>query len=205
MGEPLRVDLYCEDSGHEQFTGALLRRVARDLGLQLDFQTRNSRGGHGRALAEFRAWQSAVAAKHGIGGVIPDLLVLIIDANCTSWSECRSELARAIDAQLFPAHAIGCPEPHVERWCFADPQAIQEVLGCPCPPDPGKRERDLYKRLLRETIRDAGQPILTGEMEYAPDLVEAMDLFRAGKNQRSLRHFVGEIRNALQSLRLSEP
>ena len=54
------------------------------------------------------------------------------------------------------------------------------------------------KRLLRQTILDAGQPILTNEMEYAPDLVKAMDLFRAGKNQPSLKHFVDEIRTALQ-------
>jgi hypothetical protein len=37
-------------------------------------------------------------------------------------------------------------------------------------------------------------------MEYAPDLVAAMDLFRAGKNQPSLRHFMDEIRSSLQNL-----
>jgi len=35
-------------------------------------------------------------------------------------------------------------------------------------------------------------------MEYAPDLVEAMDLFRAGKNQQSLRHFIEDVRGAFQ-------
>ncbi|HVT16423.1 MAG TPA: hypothetical protein VHQ90_09635 [Thermoanaerobaculia bacterium] len=205
MDERLRIDVFCEDTGHEQFTGSLLRRIARDLQLQLDVQTRNSRGGHGRALREFRTWQRAVAAQHGIGSVIPDLLVLIIDANCTSWFECRRNLAEAIESSFFPAHVIGCPDPHIERWCFADPQAIQDVLGCPCPADPGKCERAFYKRLLRETIRKAGQPILTGEMEYAPDLIEAMDLFRAGKNQHSLGHFIDEIRGALRRQRFAEP
>jgi hypothetical protein len=37
-------------------------------------------------------------------------------------------------------------------------------------------------------------------MEYAPDLVAAMDLYHAGKNQPSLRHFVDELRSALQLL-----
>jgi hypothetical protein len=123
----------------------------------------------------------------------------------TSWSECRRGLVDAIDAELFPAYAVSCPDPHVERWCFADPQAIHKVLDHPCPADPGKCERDFYKRLLRETILKAGQPTLTSEMEYAPDLVEEMDLFRAGKNQTSLRHFVEEIQSALQRLSLSEP
>jgi hypothetical protein len=197
MDERLRLDLYCEDSGHEQFTGTLLRRIARDLEVPLDVQTRNSRGGHGRALREFLAWQK-VAAQRGSGSPIPDLLVLIIDANCNSWSECHHGLDESIDSTLFPAYAIGCPDPHIERWCFADPNAIQQVLGCPCPADPGKCERDFYKHLLRETILEAGQLILTDEMEYAPDLVEAMDLFRAGKNQPSLRHFIDEVRAALQ-------
>lgn len=203
MDERLRIDLYCEDSGHEQFTGPLLRRIARDLDVHLDVQTRNSRGGHGRALREFGVWQRAVAAQLGSGDTVPDLLVLIIDSNCTKWSECRRGLAEAIDFKLFPAHAIGCPDPHIERWCFADPQAIQDVLGCACPADPGKCERDAYKQLLRETILRAGQPILTGEMEYAPDLVEAMSLFRAGKNQQSLRHFIEEVRDAFQRWRFA--
>jgi hypothetical protein len=130
--------------------------------------------------------------------VMPDLLVVIIDANCTGWADCRRDLAEFIDLKLFSAIAIGCPDPHIERWCFADPQAIMKVLGCPCPKDPGKCERGVYKRLLRETILMAGQPILTDEMEYAPELVNEMDLFTAGKNQPSLRHFVEDVRKALQ-------
>jgi hypothetical protein len=53
---------------------------------------------------------------------------------------------------------------------------------------------------LQQTILRADQPILTSEMEYAPDLVTAMNFFRAGKNQPSLKHFVDEIRSALQQL-----
>ena len=83
----------------------------------------------------------------------------------------------------------------------APPLVRAPLCGFGDPPaDPGKCERDIYKRLLRQTIQSAGQPILTNEMEYAPDLVLAMDLFRAGKNQASLRHFIDEIRKALQSL-----
>jgi hypothetical protein len=131
---------------------------------------------------------------------VPDLLVLMIDANCAGWSQARRELEEAIERAIFPRFAIGCPDPHVERWCLADPVAVQAVLGISAPADPGKCERHVFKRLLRQTILDAGQPILTSEMEYAPDLVAAMDLYRAGKNQSSLRHFVEEVRDALQSI-----
>jgi hypothetical protein len=196
MDDLLRVDLYCEDSGHELFVRALLVRIARALGVRVTVQPMNSRGGHGRALSEFRIWQKAMA-KSGAGLTRPDLLALIIDANCHGWSDLRRDLSGEIDKKLFPVHVIGCPDPHVERWCFADPVAIQTVFGRPCPRDPEKCERDRYKRLLRETIQQSGQPILTTEMEVAPDLVDAMDLFAAGRNQPSLRHFVDDIRKAL--------
>lgn len=201
MAERPWIDLYCEDSGHEQFARALLKRLAGELGLKLGINTVSGRGGHGQAVTEFRAWQRAVTSGRGISHQIPDLLVLMIDANSAGWAPVRREIEQAIDQAIFPRYAIGCPDPHIERWCLADPQAVQEVLGTAPPPDPGKHERGFYKRLLRQTILGAGQPILTNEMEYAPDLVDAMDLFRAGKNQPSLKHFVDEIRTALQQLR----
>jgi hypothetical protein len=196
MDDLLRVDLYCEDSGHELFVRALLLRIARELSVRVAVQAMNSRGGHGRALSEFRIWQKAMA-KGGAGLTRPDLLALIIDANCHGWSDCRRDLFSEIDQEVFPAHVIGCPDPHVERWCFADPVAVQTVFGRPCPRDPDKCERGRYKSLLRETIELSGQLILTTEMEVAPDLVDAMDLFAAGRKQPSLRHFVDDIRKAL--------
>ena len=200
MADRPRIDLYCEDRGHELFARALLERLAREAGIRLSLRTVSGRGGHGRALTEFSLWQRQVAAG-SIDHEIPDLLVLLIDANCVGWNQARRSLEEAVSAKIFPRCAIGCPDPHIERWCFADSIAVQEVLGIPSPADPGKCERHLYKQLLRRTILDAGQPILTSEMEYAPDLVAAMDLFRAGKSQPSLRHFADEIQSCLQSLR----
>lgn len=199
MAERPSVVLYCEDSGHELFARALLDRVAKDLGLRMDIRTLSGRGGHGRALTEFKVWQRAITGGGGIGFDIPDLLILMIDANCKGWANVRRDLEESINGQVFPHCAIGCPDPHVERWCLADPEAVQKVLGIPAPADPGKCDRHLYKNLLRRAIHEAGQPILTTEMEYAPDFVAAMDLFRAGRNQASLKHFVDEIRRALLS------
>lgn len=205
MADRPSVALYCEDSGHEQFARALLGRVSVELGLRVDIRTASGRGGHGLALAEFRSWQRAIAGSGGIHFEIPDLLVLMIDANCKGWATVHRELEDSIDSRLFPRCAIGCPDPHVERWCLADPEAVQKVLGIPGPADPGKCDRHLYKNLLRQTILKAGQPILTTEMEYAPDLIAAMDLFRAGKNQNSLKHFTDEIRSVFQGFRPNRP
>jgi hypothetical protein len=176
----------------------MLTRLSTEAGRRLEVTTVSGRGGHGRAVTEFRAWQRA--SSRGLNLEIPDLLVLMIDANCSGWTQKRRELDENVDTAVFPRFVIGCPDPHIERWCLADPEAVKEVVGTPPLPDPGKCDRGVYKQLLRRTILDAGQPILTNEMEYAPDLVESMDLYRAGKNQPSLRHFVDEIRRALATL-----
>ena len=47
MGKRPRIDLYCEDSGHEQFARALLGGIARDLGIRLVIKTASGRGGTG--------------------------------------------------------------------------------------------------------------------------------------------------------------
>jgi hypothetical protein len=65
-----------------------------------------------------------------------------------------------------------------------------------------KCERDYYKAALSSTIRQAGHLVPLGGIEFAPDLVEKMDLFRAGKNDKSLKAFVDELKKAL--LRLKE-
>lgn len=199
MGDRSRVHLYCEDSGHEQFTTRLLHRLARESvpPHELAIETISGRGGHGRAIQEFRAWQRR-ARKGGVA--IPDLLVVVIDGNCGDWSTVLNQVRGEIDQVLFARSVVGCPDPHIERWCLADPEAFAEVVGAPPLRDPGKCQRELYKRLLRESIEGAGQPILTNEMEYAPDLVDAMDLFRAGKNLPGLRSFVQDLRGALRSL-----
>jgi len=194
-----RVDLFCEDRGHEQFARALIERIADKLDQKPSIRTRNGRGGHGKAITEFKAWQRAVTNGY-IDHELPDLLVLLIDANCIGWAQARRELEQAVEPGIFPRCAIGCPDPHVERWYLADPQAVQEIIGIPPPSDPGKCERHFYKQLLRQTIQNADQPIASLEMAYASDLVAAMDFFRAGKNQPSLKHFVEQIQSALQQL-----
>ncbi len=133
-------------------------------------------------------------------GRLPDLLVLIIDANCGDWQEVRSSLSAAIDQSVFPRSVVGCPDPHIERWCMADPVSFKQTIGVQPPVDPGKCERDLYKRLLRAALTDAGQPIVANAMEFAPELISAADLFRAAKTQRSLGAFVADLRTALLAL-----
>ena len=198
MARQVNIDLYCEDEGHEVFVRALILRLARAEGLRVSLRTPSGRGGHGKAIAEFKIWQRAV--ERGLVGGLPDLLVLVIDGNCTEWHSAQRELEKLINTAQFPRWVVGCPDPHIERWCLADPVGFQQVVGAPPPPDPGKCERDYYKRLLRETAHEAEVLILTDEMELAPDFVRRMDLYQAGKNQRSLGHFIDALKKALKGL-----
>ncbi len=195
---PPRVDLYCEDLGHELFVRALLRRLAREEGIRISLRTRNGRGGHGRAISEFTAWQRTVSRQQAAGR--PALLILVIDGNCRTWGEAHKTLTKEVDSAVFPSFVVGCPDPHIERWCLADPVAFGKVVGISPMADPGKCERDLYKTHLRQSISRGGQAILTDAMEFAPDLVAAMDFYRAGKNQRSLRLFIEELKKSLRTL-----
>lgn len=193
----LSLSLFCEDSGHERFVRALVKRLSREEAAPADLRTFSAEGGLGRAVEEFRRFQRAL--KMGLVSGSPDLLVVVIDANSHGWAERRAEIESVVEPALFPAFIVGCPDPHIERWCFADPDGFFRVVGKIPPVDPGKFERNFYKNLLRKTILEAGQPILTDAMEFAPDLVREMDLFMAGKAQPSLRHFVDSLRSALRA------
>ncbi len=190
------VQLFCEDSGHERFLRPLIQRVAQEERVHVDLSVGSARGGIGRALAEFVLFQRML--RHAIHNRRPDLLVLVVDANCTGWNERRRELQEAIDLGLFPRAVVGVPDPHVERWCIADPLAFQAVVGTPPPPDPGKCERDLYKRLLANALDRAEIPVLTGPTEIAPDLVEGMDWTTIDRNCPSLAHLVSDLRSQIR-------
>ena len=201
MAERHRVTLFCEDPGHEQFVRAVVERLAEEVGLKPLLESPSSRGGHGKALSEFRLWQASFVKERR--HVLPDLLVLVIDANCSPWKKARRQLEEAIDEAVIPRFVVGCPDPHVERWYIADPSAFEEVVGAPPGRDRDKCERQLYKRLVEDAASRAGTPLLTGPADLAPDLVEGMDLYRAGKNQPSLGHFIHDLRGALR--RLAQP
>ena len=69
-------------------------------------------------------------------------------------------------------------------------------------PSVGRRkcERNHYKRLLADAVRRGDHPPTLGGIEFATELVDAMDLYRAGKDDSSLRTFVDAFRAKLRGL-----
>ncbi len=92
----------------------------------------------------------------------------------------------------------------MESWYLADPESFKEVVGLWPTMARKKCVRDYYKSALAKVVRKAGHPATLGGIEFARELVERMDLYRAGKKERSLKVFVGDLRGRLRTLRQEE-
>lgn len=200
MSSPVAVDIFVEDRAHEAFLLRLLERIAREENTAVSPRVRSARGGHGRAIDELKLYQDLVM-KGVVGVTHPDLLIVGIDSNCSSFTKAK----KAIEAEILESFSarlvVACPDPHVERWYLADPESFKAVVGRS--PRLGKKKcaRDHYKNMLANAVRQAGHPPTLGGIEFAQELVEDMDLYRAGKNDRSLKAFVDDLRNRLRTLR----
>lgn len=192
MDKRIAVDLFCEDAGHESFARALLRRLAKDERMpDPEIRAGSTRGGHGRAISQLKAWQRAELGPRG------DLLLVLIDANSVGWKEQRREITATIEANQWPGVVVACPDPHIEAWCGADPEALREVLGVTLPPVPAGG-KSVYKRWLRQALEDADVITLNDPMDICAELLPRVDLFRAGKNCPSLQHPLDELRAQLR-------
>jgi hypothetical protein len=199
MSSPLSADLFVEDRAHEAFVRALLERLAREARRGITIRVRSARGGHGRVLSELGLYRKAVERRIG-GMTVPDLLVVAIDANCQRLGPARKAIARALAGASSQAAVIACPDPHVERWYLADPDSLVQVVGSRPRVPRGKCDRDYYKQLLARSVEGGGSVSTLGGIEYAVEIVAAMDLYRARRRERSLRLFLDEVEAALRCL-----
>ncbi|HLG15960.1 MAG TPA: hypothetical protein VJH03_15860 [Blastocatellia bacterium] len=143
-----------------------------------------------------------MAVLRNVSGLsLPDLLIVAIDANCRSFSAATREITDRLDAPFRDRVVLACPDPHIERWYLADATSFRQVVGIGPTVGRKKCQRDLYKTLLASAIVKAGHPPTLGGIEFASELVEAMDLYRAGKFERSLKHFVDDAIRGLKVLR----
>ena len=196
MAERLVLDLFCEDSGHEVFITNLVRVIARSLAVMEPPLVKpiSARGGHGKAISELKAWQRGLRSGALVHG---DALLVVIDANSKGWRAMDRDVRAAIDASLYPQVLIGCPDPHVEVWCAADPAAFQSQFSVAVPPAPSRAGRLVYKQWLRTALEQAGVVVLGDPMDICLDLLPAMDMVKACQNNPSLGHLVGDIRALL--------
>lgn len=199
MSSGIAIDLFVEYRAHEEFVKALVRRIANEEQCVSNIQIRSARGGSGNVFAELGMYLTLVGK--GIAHR-PDVLVVAIDGNCTTFVRRTSEITEAIGPSFDGLVVAACPDPYVERWFLADPDSFYEVVGHRPAVKGQKCERGYYKQVLAEAIRRGGHPAPLGGIDFAVDLVTKMDLYRAGKNDHSLKAFVDGLRTRLRNIGL---
>ena len=199
MSNQVTVDLFVEDRAHESFLKPLLMRIAQEQDIEMEIRVRSAKGGHGRAIAEFEFYQSIVT-KGLLSSESADIVVVAIDGNCSTSAVARRRIQDATVPMLKDRLVIACPDPHIERWYVADPQSFETVVGHRPRVGDKKCARDHYKQVLVNAIRQAGHPVTLGGVNFAPELVEGMDLYRAGRNDSSLNAFLRDLRAGLRQV-----
>ncbi len=183
------ITVFCEDSFHENFVGAMLRRFESEYLVGSNFRILSARGGLPRRHWEFGEFLRDLGRGRGN---LPDLVLVVLDANCLGYSERKQVMDGAVNRypEFQQIVSYGIPDPHIERWMLVDETAFRSVFGRGCTLPALKCAKDEYKRLLLDEIRASGiEPILGGE-EYAEDIVMAMNLGYAEVCEPSLGRFL---------------
>ena len=199
MSNQVIVDLFVEDRAHESFLEPLLMRIAQEHDIEMEIRVRSAIGGHARAIAEFKLYQSIVT-KSRLSSESADIVVVAIDGNCSTFAVARRHIQDATVPMLRDRLVIACPDPHIERWYVADPDSFETIVGHRPRVGDKKCARGHYKQILTTTIRQAGHLVTLGGVEYAPELVEKMNLYRAGRNDSSLNAFLRDLRAGLRQV-----
>ncbi len=201
MTESLCVGYFLEDIAHVNFITALAGRVSEEVGLPIIHDVRNGSGGHGRALTELAQYLRDAATGREPLRV---LLVVAIDSNCVGYNRMAHDIIHTRDVCRYPGTVVcAVPDPHIERWYLADRNALRSAVpGSQAPAVPARKcQRDVYKQALRLAFESAGIKPQLGGAEYAVDIVSAMDLGVARRNDRALDHFLRDFHSALLRLR----
>lgn len=198
MSRHLFVILIAEDHAHEIFLKPMLRRLAEENATAIRIRVVSARGGHGVALQEYRTYQTTRSVLFP-DDPVPDLVVVAIDGNCSTFAATRKTIEDATDTTLSDRLVAACPDPHIERWFLADPPTLKNLLGRAPVLGSEKCERHHYKKILDDTLRDSLYPeVRYDDLEFAPRVVAEMDLHRAGRNDHSLRAFVRRAREVIR-------
>ncbi|MEJ2365724.1 MAG: hypothetical protein P8017_13795 [Deltaproteobacteria bacterium] len=182
MADKIRIGYFLEDRGHEILLKAFVARVAMEKGLKA-----------GEWLDD-------------VGAPIPfDILVVASDGNCKGYTKKKNQLLGYAERAKFPKFDIlvfAVPNPHIERWYMNDPSGFKRAVGSGAAPvlPAYKCEKGLYKKVMRDAIVSSGITPQFGGYEYGEKIVEEMDFYSATKADRSLGHFIGDLRGAFTRL-----
>ena len=179
------ISLFVEDTVHEDFLVVLVHRIANAYNIEINIKVSSVRGGHENVIAELEEYQQDL--QHNDED-LPDLIIVGTDSNGKGFLQREKEIHQAVSN--LTDHVISMiPKPHIERWFLLDSEAFKEVFGTDRSVPNRKYDRNRYKRLLLQAIRDAGVVPLLGGIERIADLVNAMDLQHMEQRDKSFRRF----------------
>jgi Domain of unknown function (DUF4276) len=195
-----KINLFVEDRGHAVFLQALVQRLADHYRIPVFIRLGSARGGYGKMVSKLKEYISDLQLDQED---LPDLLIVATDGNCKGYMGRKQEIDSAVKG--FNRRVIyAIPDPHIERWLLLDSAAFKKVLGRGCSAPIQKCERALYKRLLLEAVRKAGVNPPLGGIEYAEDLVHAMNLEYLERIEDSLGKLLKALREIFREWEQSE-
>ena len=187
------ITLFCEDSFHEKFIGALLRRLEDEYDIGVTARFLSARGGLSKMHGELKDFLRDLERDRQR---LPDSVIVVVDANCQGYNGRKGlmdgVLAHYPQFQQLVSYAI--PDPHIERWMLVDANAFQNVFGRGCTLPAVKCAKDEYKKLLRTEIRASGIEAPLGGEEFAEDIVMAMNLGQVETREPSFGLFLRNLR-----------
>ena len=153
------------------------------------------RGGHRTVITELRQYQQDL--QHNAED-LPDIIIVGTDSNNKGFLQREKEINQAI-SNLADRVISMVPKPYIERWLLLDSEAFKTVFGGDCSIPNRKCDRNRYKRLLLQAIRDAGVIPLLGGIEHIADLVNTMDLQHLEQSDRSFRRFFRALQHQFEA------
>lgn len=191
------IAFFVEDFAHREFLEALVQRLAEEYGVEIRTKWRNARRGHGAVVGELKQFLRDLQQGHE---ELPDLVIVGTDANCKGLVERLRQINDVVD-KIGMRIVSAVPDPHIERWLLVDSSAFKNVFGKGCNAPDQKCERDRYKKILIDAIRQSGIVPSIGGIEFAGDIVRAMNLDHAVRADGSLRRLVEELRQVFNDWR----
>lgn len=204
MADRIKILYFLEDRAQEKFIKALVEKVALGESLILNNLKHDIRSGRGgsRVITEFRDF---VKFNEKNGTIDFDLLVVAIDGNCQGHSKRKSELEKYItqDHPFKDKVVYAVPDPHIERWYILDQRAFKNAVEIEkAPPLPKyKCERNHYKQLLIQTLKEADVGSSFGGTEYAERIVEHMEnIDILDRDNAGFRAFIQQLRRKFRAI-----
>lgn len=205
--DKITILYFLEDRAQESFIKAIVRKIAEEAGIpneNLIHDIRSSRGGS-MVINEFKKF---IKDTMKIGITEADFLVTAVDGNCRGYIERTKELSKCVKAghPLSEKIVYAVPDPHIERWYIMDQRAFKDGVGLnKAPALPSyKCDRDYYKRILIQTLKEEDRFTLPGVAVYAERIVDNIeDLYSLGKQEQGFKNFIDGLREMFRKLKQS--